>query len=170
MQRVLFVSLLLAGAVLSGCQQSSASAKNVSDEKPSAPKKIELRDGENRPVSLEPTASVAYVPESSPSLNVNPSAATEQPTSEAAILPPPPKKKNAPIDGAVTEDLGPCNGRGVAGYATINGEKKPICGQDPSTAYYNDYGYGYSSGSRYSSRYRSNPYSTQYRRTYVYRP
>ena len=168
MRRALFLSLLLAGAVLNGCQQSSASAKNVTDDKPAPPKKIELRDGENRPVSLEPSASVAYVPESSPSLNVNSPAPV---ATEAAILPPPPKKKNAPIDGAVTEDLGPCNGRGVAGYATINGEKKPICGQDPSTSY-GDYGYGYGGygSSRYNSRYRSNQYSNQYRRTYVYRP
>jgi hypothetical protein len=151
------LSLALAGFVFTACQQSRASstaAATPADEP--LVKKIELRDGENRPVTLEASMTSTPVAATSPALSAQPLQPSQQP---AAVLPPPPKPvAPAPYDGAVVENLGPCNGKGVAGYATINGEKKPICGQDGSIARSPQrYPYG---SNRYG--YRRSTYRTPY--------
>lgn len=156
MHRNLLVVASLAGLVFTACQQSRAAATpSTGSPDEVAVKKIELRDGDNKPVTLAPSA-----PGASAGTKSAPEAEPAAPPQQATMLPLPPRKAPTAYEGAVVEDLGPCNGKGVAGYATINGEKKPICGTGGGG--YSPYGY-----SRYgSSAYGYDSYNSPYRSGY----
>ena len=152
-----FLLPLLAAALLTACGGETTVATTTTDSPaPEAPKKLEFRSSNDRPVSLGahdspsqslPTYSDDMSPAPAPSSDLTNVPALSLASNDST-------KKSKPYEGAVVEDLGPCQGRGVAGEIRVHGDtsKAPVCGQDPQSYRYSSSYSRYGSSSRSSSR------------------
>lgn len=138
------LSLLLA---MAGCKSDRPNDTVTKQELSSASELPGASGGSGSPIDK---SSAMVLPTDSAAPSVVPPATSSAPKAVLPVIP----KVASTEGGAVSEDLGPCHGRGnVAGSMTVDGKTEYICG-DGSREYY-PYG-------RYDSRYGADPRSRRY--------